>query len=160
MKSLEDARDLTAAIPDGEFLPKDAGDPIASPDRARETIRLGAMPEEIGEQADLLGSELKARSGARMSAEGIALPRPCGGHPLTDSTLTDAENCGDLALSTTLLLEIQRPHSPPLPPVVISRAWSLHARIIGAKSLVFHATLSKCRGRLLDIEAKTEGMEN
>src|SRR5207244_12035376 len=48
-KSLEDARHLTAAIPDAEFLPEDTGDPITSPDLAREALRLGAVPEEIGD---------------------------------------------------------------------------------------------------------------
>jgi hypothetical protein len=74
VKSLEDARHLTAAIPDVEFLPEDTGDPITCPDLTREAIGLGAVPEEIGDQADRLGREFGARTGSRVSQEGIAWP--------------------------------------------------------------------------------------
>src|SRR5262249_1935748 len=123
VQSLEEARHLTAAVPDVEFLPEDAGDPITGPDLAREAVGLGArrgeavglgaVPEEVGEQAELLGSELGASAGARTSAQGLALPGPRGGQPLADGTFGGAEDGGDLALRTALLLEIQGPHPPP-----------------------------------------------
>src|SRR4029453_5509825 len=107
VKSLEDARHLTAAIPDAEFLPEDAGDPITSPDLAREAISLGAMPEEIGDQADRLGSEFGAPAGTWASQEVPALPRARGGQPLTDGPLGDAQSDGDLALLPTLGAEVE-----------------------------------------------------
>src|SRR4029079_1100696 len=91
VESLEDARDLTTAVPDVEFLPEDASDSIASPDLARVAIGLGAVPEQVGDQAELVGSELGARPGARMRAEGLALPGPRGGEPLTDGPLGGAQ---------------------------------------------------------------------
>ncbi len=122
VESLEEARDLTAAVPDVEFLPEAAGDPIAGPDLARVAIGLGAVPEQVGDQAELLGSELGARPGARMRAEGLALPGPRGGQPLTDGPLGDAQGDGDVALLPALVSEVQGLHAPPLPPVVRSSA--------------------------------------
>jgi hypothetical protein len=143
VKSLEDARHLTAAIPDVEFLPGDTGDPITRPDLTREAIGLGAVPEEIGDQADRLGREFGTRTGSRVSQEGIAWPRSRRGQPLAESTPGDAQSDGDLARLPALVSEVQDLQAPPLPPVVRSSAWRLHARIVGPRSLVFHATLSK-----------------
>src|SRR5262249_30970733 len=110
VQSLEEARHLTAAVPDVEFLPEGARRPITGPDLAREAIGLGTVPEEVGEPAEWLGSELGASAGARASAQGLALPGPRGGQPLTDGPFGDAEDGGDLALRTALLLEIHGPH--------------------------------------------------
>ena len=139
---LEDAGHLAPAIRDAEFLPEDVGDPITGPDFAREAIRLGAVPEEVGDQADLLGSEFGTGTRARVSEEGIAPTGSRGGQPLADGALGDAQSGRDVALLPALVLEVQGLHTPPLPPVVRSWAWSLHTRIVRARSLVFHATLS------------------
>ena len=70
-QSLEQARDLALAVRDAELLSDDPGDPVTGPDLAPEAIGLGAVPEEVGDQAELLGGELGRRARARVSEEGL-----------------------------------------------------------------------------------------
>src|SRR5262249_28264077 len=56
-QALEDAGDLASAVPDPEFLPEDDSDTVTRPDLARKAIGFRAVPEEVGDQAGLLGCE-------------------------------------------------------------------------------------------------------
>src|SRR5690606_34080547 len=56
---LQRPRCLTLAVRDAEFLADHPGDPVTGPEVAPEAVRLGAMPEEVGDQADLLGVNLR-----------------------------------------------------------------------------------------------------
>src|SRR3954447_1150796 len=54
---LQQPRRLALAVRHAELLADDPGDPVTGPDVPPEAIRLGAVPEEVGDQAYLLGGQ-------------------------------------------------------------------------------------------------------
>ena len=116
---LEQPRDLALAVGDAELLLDDPGHPAAGPQVAAEAVCLGTVPEEIGDQAQLVGGQL----GSHASLVGVRGERlrpalPSGSHPLADGAFGGAESGGDVSLEPALPMEFQRSHPPPLPPVV------------------------------------------
>jgi hypothetical protein len=103
---LQESRDLALAVRDAEFLADHPGDPATGPDVAPESIRLGAMPEEIRDQPDLLGAQPGGDAPAvEMGGEGFTPTPPCGCKPSADRPFRRSESGGDTALSPTLLME-------------------------------------------------------
>src|SRR5207249_45781 len=101
-----------------ELLVEDPGDPFTGPDIAPEAIRLGPVPEEIREEAELLGGEPAKRARRGVGVECLRPAAAGGGEPTTDGTLGGIESGCDVALLPALLREIPGPHPSPLPPVV------------------------------------------
>jgi hypothetical protein len=119
---LQQPRRLALAVRDAELLADDPGDPVTGPDVPPEAVRLGTVPEEVGDQVELLGGQL----GSHATPVGVGGERlrPAvsgGGQPLADRTCSGAESGGDVALEPSLLMQFQRPHPPPLPPVMRRR---------------------------------------
>src|SRR5512135_3741871 len=117
-QALEQARHLTRAVRDAELLADDPGDPLTGPDVPPEAVGLGPMPEEVGDQAKLLGGELGGRARGGVRAERVRTAAAGGGQPPADGPLGGVERERDLALLPALSRQIQRPHPPPLPPVM------------------------------------------
>ena len=77
------------------------------------------MPEEVGDQTDLLSSQLGGPAAvAQVGEDSVGSAAPSGGQPLANGTLGDTESSRDVALLPAQMLELQRPHPPPLPPVM------------------------------------------
>src|SRR5512135_2370981 len=135
-QALQQAGDLALAVRDAGLLREDINDSATSPAIPPKAIRLGAVPEEVGDQPHLLRGQLRRRTptaGARDRR--VRPPTPGGGQPLADRRLGGVEGGRDVALLPTLSLEVQRPNSPTLPPVMRSRIRGFHTLIVGAEKL-------------------------
>jgi hypothetical protein len=115
---LEQPRYLALAVGGAELFVEDPGDPFTGPDLAAEAIGLGAMPEEVREEKELLGGEPAERPRRGVGAECLRPAVAGGGEPTTDGALGDIESGRDVALLPALLRELPGPHPSPLPPVV------------------------------------------
>src|SRR5512135_1295890 len=91
-QTLEQTRDLALAGGDAELLREDAGDPLTGPDVAPKTVGLGAVPEEIGDETELLGGQLGFRPRTRVSQQRLRTIAAGGGQPLTDRPPRDPES--------------------------------------------------------------------
>lgn len=117
-EALQQSRDLALAVRDVELLTDHPGDPATGPDVAPEAVSLGAMPEEIRDQTDLLGGQPGGDAPmVEMRGEGFTPTPPSRSQPSADATLACPESGGDVVLSPSLLMEFPRPQSPPFRPV-------------------------------------------
>src|SRR5438105_2865035 len=77
-----------------------------------------------------------------MSPEGVNAPASGGGEPLADGWFRNAKRLGDRPLWPAVLLQDQRPHPPPLLPVLVGRVVGDHTPFYGRRKLKHSAQRS------------------
>ncbi len=144
-QALEQPRHLALAVRDAELLAEDSGDPLTGPDVAAEAVGLGAMPEEVGDQPELLGGELGGRARAGVRAERLRTAAAGGGEPTTDGTLRGVEGDRDVALLPALSREIPVPSSAATPSSHEVECLRIPCPIVGPGELYFSMQWLKLR---------------
>ena len=74
------------------------------------------MPEEVGDQTDLLSSQLGGPAAmAQVGEDSVGSAAPSGGQPLANGTVRDTESGRDVALLPAQMLESPVPASAATP---------------------------------------------
>src|SRR5512135_1424283 len=98
-------------------------------------LGLRAMPEELRDEALLVGSQPGDPARGGMGAKGLGAVPLRDGKPVADGGVGDPESPGDRPLRPAFVLEPQRPHPPPLHPIPESRTRGLHTPFYGPEKL-------------------------
>jgi hypothetical protein len=109
---------VALVVADAELLLDHLGNAGAGPDLAAEAIRLGAVPQEVGDEALLGRGELGRVSGGRAGAERLGAAGAGAAHPAADRLLGDPEGLSDGPLRPAVLLQVQGPPPPPFAPIL------------------------------------------
>src|SRR5512135_2755667 len=134
-ESPEQPADVVLVVANAELLLDDESDAGAGPDLAPKALGLRAMPEELRDEALLLGSQPGDPARGGMGAKGLGAVPLRDGKPVADGGVGDAESPGDRPLRPAFVLERQRPHPPPLHPIPESRTRGLHTPFYGPEKL-------------------------
>ncbi len=85
---------MPLVIGDAELLFDDLGDAGASPDLATEAVCFGAVPQEVGDEAQLIRFELGGGAGMLSREQSGRTLTASLRDPMADSTRCDAESAG------------------------------------------------------------------
>src|SRR6185437_8095073 len=125
--------------------PSDAG---TGPDVAEETVGLGPMPEELGDQTLLSLGEFGRMARARPRPERLCSAFMGASEPTAHGVLGNVQGFGNVSLIPALLFQVQRPQPPPLTPVMRKELGCLHPLIVQPKSSTLLAQRSVDREQL------------
>src|SRR5581483_4129555 len=92
----EQPADVVLVVADMELLLDHVGDAGTGPDLTPKPVGLGAMPEELGDQALLGGREFGRGARAGVSAQGLGSAVAGPREPAAGAHRGDAERLGDV----------------------------------------------------------------
>jgi hypothetical protein len=117
---------VALVVADAELLLDDPGDAAAGPQLAAEAVRLGPMPQEVRQQAQLGVSQLGGAAGDGPGAEGVGPALGRGRELGANGGLGRAEGSSDVALLPAELFQPQGLHAPPLPEIQPGERFGIH----------------------------------
>src|SRR5262249_22855217 len=139
---LEQTPDVTFVVADAELFLDDQGDAGARPDLSAEAVGLRPVPEELRDQALLLGGKSWSRAGGGVVPERLRTVLAGTGEPTADRLFSGPESRSDVALIPALLLQFQRPQPPPRTPILRHEVRTLHTQFYRPQHLTNSARLS------------------
>lgn len=139
---LEQPADMALMVADPELFLNDPSDAGTGPDIPPKAVRLGTMPEELGDQTFLRRRELGRVPRTGTSAQGLGPAIADTGEQTTDAHRGDAQRLGDVLPRPALLLQMPCSKPPPFEPVSRKEIWDFHTLFWAARGVTFFAQRS------------------
>ena len=128
---------MAFVVANAELFLDDFGHATAGPDLTAEAIRLGTVPEAVGDQRSLPRQQLPGRTGAEAVTQRLGAACFRGGQPSADGRPADVEGLSDVALRPAVPAQIPGTHAPPLTPVLGRGSLTFHTPILRSPEFTF-----------------------